>query len=434
MLFRLITLRALRAFASLRLAIVLLVMFTVCLSVATLLEARYSARIAQELVYRAWWFTLLLALLACNVLGAALKKFPWSRRQTGFLVTHCGLLVMLAGGLLTTLFGEEGEVVLIDAADPTLHSQLGMSNQAETMVLTGEHTIDVFCLKPAHSRSERQWFALWHALEAGNELPDDLRDCLAATWSLRFAPGCFPWRSDEHLALQLPWELSLLYALASPWPAFTVALDAQATLTVLNFYPDAVEDVHHRGRWTARHVDPGSDAAQRPALRCRLSRSGESQEFWVGLERGVAPIRLHHNLFLVRYRSTKRPMGFALTLRRASQIKDPGSERPAWFESEVTVTSRHDGHTESADERIYMNHPLSLGPYQLYQANYRALIDPATRLPVIADGRPVSVSGLAVARDPGLWLKYAGTLIVVQGIATMFYMRAYFFRPAANRS
>src|SRR5438094_8342152 len=107
-------LRALLALAaSLRLAVTLLSLFAGCLAVATLLEARYGARVAQELVYRAWWFGLLLALLAGNVLGAALKKYPWKRQQTGFLVTHAGLLLLLAGGLLTVLFGDEGQIVLI---------------------------------------------------------------------------------------------------------------------------------------------------------------------------------------------------------------------------------------------------------------------------------------------------------------------------------
>jgi hypothetical protein len=34
-----------------------------------------------------------------------------------------------------------------------------------------------------------------------------------------------------------------------------------------------------------------------------------------------------------------------------------------------------------------------------------------------------------VAHDPGLWFKYAGSVLLVLGIATMFWMRAYFFRP-----
>src|SRR5438876_5138390 len=112
----------LAAAASLRLAVALLSLFAGCLVVATFLETRYGARVAQELVYRAWWFALLLGLLAGNVLGAAVKKFPWKRHQTGFLITYAGLLWLVASGSLTVLFGEEGQVILIDAAVPALQA------------------------------------------------------------------------------------------------------------------------------------------------------------------------------------------------------------------------------------------------------------------------------------------------------------------------
>jgi hypothetical protein len=71
--------RLLDALGSLRLAIVLLSLFTLCLAGATMVESAAGARAAQELVYRAWWFVLLLVLLTINVLGAALKKYPWRR-------------------------------------------------------------------------------------------------------------------------------------------------------------------------------------------------------------------------------------------------------------------------------------------------------------------------------------------------------------------
>ena len=87
------------------------------------------------------------------------------------------------------------------------------------------------------------------------------------------------------------------------------------------------------------------------------------------------------------------------------------------------------GEQATRQHQIAMNQPLSAGSYKVYQANYRALIDPRTRQPLLDGERPVSLSGLAVARDPGLWLKYAGSIIVVLGIAVMFYMKAYFFRP-----
>jgi hypothetical protein len=75
-----------------------------------------------------------------------------------------------------------------------------------------------------------------------------------------------------------------------------------------------------------------------------------------------------------------------------------------------------------------MNQPLQTGLSRVYQTNYRALIDPRTHEPILDGHRQVSLSGLTVTSDPGLWFKYAGSLMVVLGIATMFYMKAYFFR------
>src|SRR5437870_3878014 len=51
--------RAFRVFSSLQLAITLLSFFTLSLILATLLESWHSDAIAQQLVYKTWWFTLL---------------------------------------------------------------------------------------------------------------------------------------------------------------------------------------------------------------------------------------------------------------------------------------------------------------------------------------------------------------------------------------
>src|SRR4051794_3068466 len=108
-------LRVFRICASLQLAISLLSFFATCLALATFLESAYSGRVAQDLIYHTWWFTVLLVCLAVNILCAALKKFPWKRHQVGFLITHTGLLVLVFGGLLTNLGGVEGKMLLIDS-------------------------------------------------------------------------------------------------------------------------------------------------------------------------------------------------------------------------------------------------------------------------------------------------------------------------------
>src|SRR5262249_7376996 len=79
---------------------------------------------------------------------------------------------------------------------------------------------------------------------------------------------------------------------------------------------------------------------------------------------------------------------------------------------------------------VSMNHTLDHGRSKVYQTDYRPLIDPQTgQLVLDSKERLVSMSGLTVAGDPGLWWKYAGPAPLGLGIATMFCMRAYFFKP-----
>src|SRR6516165_10039171 len=60
-----------RWLGSLQMAVVLLLLFAFVLAIGTMVESWYSGQAAQELVYRTWWFTLLLALLGVNIFFAA---------------------------------------------------------------------------------------------------------------------------------------------------------------------------------------------------------------------------------------------------------------------------------------------------------------------------------------------------------------------------
>jgi hypothetical protein len=414
--------RLLSGFASLRLAIALLGLFAACLAGATLLESRYGGRAASQLVYRTWWFALLLSVLAVNVVAAVVKKYPWKRHQTGFLVTHAGLLVLILGGLLTALLGVEGQMVLIDTANPAIQSRLGLSDQARSIYLADSHCIEVYRLNPRLLADDRRLRDFLQAVHQGEPVSNEWR----SQWRLTIRPGPFTWYSDQHAQIRLPWGVRLLQRLAEPLPGYVLELDGGVTLSVDNFYPHA-QYSPQREEWVVpRNLPPAEQEVLQPAIRCRLSDAKRTQPFWVGLSRGAARVQLGAELYLVRYRAAHHPVDFVLTLQRAWQVKDPGSSRSAWYQSDVTVAGR--------DHRIVMNQPLVLGPYRVYQTNYRVLLDPATGTPLRDGARPVSLSGLAVAHDPGLWLKYTGSLLVTLGIATMFYMKAYFFKPRRSNS
>lgn len=102
---------------SLQLALLLLATASTLLLTGTFFESWYGAAVAAQLIYQAWWFGLLLVLLAVNITCAALKKWPWKQYQTGFLITHVGLLTLLAGGALSAGFGTTGMLLLVDSPE-----------------------------------------------------------------------------------------------------------------------------------------------------------------------------------------------------------------------------------------------------------------------------------------------------------------------------
>lgn len=104
---------------SLKLAIPVLATVATVIAIATILEAERGRAYAQWYVYQSPWFVAVLALLGVNIFCAAAGRWPWKRHQTGFVITHCGLLILLTGSVLTFLGGIEGQVRLQEGQTTT---------------------------------------------------------------------------------------------------------------------------------------------------------------------------------------------------------------------------------------------------------------------------------------------------------------------------
>jgi hypothetical protein len=103
-----------RFLASLKLAVMLLTTLAAVLIYATVYEKVHGTQAVQLDVYRSKPFALLLAMLGVNVLCAATIRFPWKRRQTGFVITHAGLIVLLIGSFVSLKVTDNGEVALLE--------------------------------------------------------------------------------------------------------------------------------------------------------------------------------------------------------------------------------------------------------------------------------------------------------------------------------
>ncbi len=100
--------------ASLKLAVVLILTMAYILALGTVVEAAWGTPAAQFGVYQTWWFALCLVLLAVNIFAAAAIRYPWKRHQTGFVITHIGLLILLLGAGIGRLYGIDAQIFVYE--------------------------------------------------------------------------------------------------------------------------------------------------------------------------------------------------------------------------------------------------------------------------------------------------------------------------------
>lgn len=173
------------------------------------------------------------------------------------------------------------------------------------------------------------------------------------------------------------------------------------------------------------------------ALRCRILHGDEELPFTLGLNRPGVHVQSdaagkHLEIYVARYVQTRKKLPFQVKLHRTRDQKDPGTNRSGAYESNIEVpftgTSR-----KPEIHKIYMNHTLDYGGYRFFQANFQQYNDLTFYDENLQMDRKVNHSGIQLSYDPGLYLKYAGTIIVPLGIVIMFYMKAYFFKPRGGR-
>lgn len=224
------------ALASIRLAVVTMALLGVTCAWATIVESRRGTAAAQGEFYRTWWFSLMLGVLAANILLSMLKRYPWKRHHAGFVIAHLGILSLLAGSLVSLRYGLDSHMALYDG-DTT--DRVERVDKAVQVVLPG-HAVhatlpaDFERNPPSPGREQRFGIDGSDAtLVAEDFLPPakDQRRMPAVKVRLEGAFG-------RTVSEWLPWGASR--SLATPWGAATLAyrypeLQVPFRVTLLKF-------------------------------------------------------------------------------------------------------------------------------------------------------------------------------------------------------
>ena len=106
--------------ASLKLAVFLIFSVAFVLAWATFVESVNGTRAVHFGIYGTWWFAALQMLLAVNIFCAAAIRYPWKRYQTGFVITHVGLLTLLFGCWLSRQYGIDAQMLIPEGSDSSI--------------------------------------------------------------------------------------------------------------------------------------------------------------------------------------------------------------------------------------------------------------------------------------------------------------------------
>src|SRR3954470_4395091 len=99
-----------RFLASLKLAVLCILSLALVLAGAQFFGSADGIPAARQYFYQNPAFAILLAFLGTNIFCAATIRYPWKKRQTGFVVTHVGLLIILAGAFVSLRYSDEGQL------------------------------------------------------------------------------------------------------------------------------------------------------------------------------------------------------------------------------------------------------------------------------------------------------------------------------------
>lgn len=455
--------RIVHALASLRLAVLIIVALAIVAAIGTITEARYNdSEMATQLVYQSPWMYGILGLLILNLIAVMVDRWPWKQHHTGFVMAHIGIISLLLGAWVTKEYGVDGSIAfeigesrrIITIKDRgfmvfaslnngnlrTLHEgpadfiRHPPTEKKPYVVPLGSSVLKVTDFYPFAFRESEilntdsqtdgpavrfqienphvnltQWIRFEKG-KVGSEL--DLGPAKVV-----FAHDKAPEPSGRNEIIVVNHENSdkLDYFIYSKEKQLRKKGQIRQSETIetgwmglkfrlLRYLPHAIENIRYTA---ATYATPMTTSA--------ILVQFADKKYWVGLD---SPFTLRDGEFsyIIVYGHRQISLPFALHLLKFNMGKYQGTQRASSYESEVDVPGR-------GRVVISMNEPLKEGGFTFYQSSFEQN----------ERGEP-TISVLSVNRDPGRWIKYFGSLLIVLGAVILFYFKRVKWIQTQKRS
>lgn len=388
--------------ASLRLTVVLFVLAMILIFVGTVAQKYQGNWAVVDEYFRSLWLWMpigiagikvpfvggytICILMLVNLLAAHAVRFKLSWKRAGIILTHAGLILLLAGELVTGLFAVEWQMSIDEGSSANFAEDIRVAEFAVTDPSPDDH--DMVVVVP-------QSILVEHAADpqTGNAAP-------ITDPKLPFDVRVLRWFPNSALAgiMSLPNP-----AMAANNPA-TEGL-GKAVIPIDRPRATGVEGA----------------AMDAPSALVELSNNGETLGTWlVSLHAELMgdprqPVTVGDKTYLIelRYRRDYKP--YTLHLIDFRHDKFVGTEVARNFSSDVRLVDP--ANNVDRPVKIYMNHPLRYQGETFYQSGF------------FGETRTI----LQVVRNPGWLMPYAACTLVSLGLFVHFGVMLKTFVGRARR-
>ena len=445
-----------RFLCSLKLAVIIIVSIGIISGWGTIVESRYDMITAQKLVYHSSYMYFTLFMLCVNLIAVAVDRLPWKKRHTAFVLAHAGIVILIIGSYVTRKIGVDGSLALnigetgrhvsINETDLIVYklqdferSEKVFSQDVDFMVNSpkknplklwvGEGTghkdeLQVIDYMP-YAKKDFQ-IKESNLVTDGPALRFQLQNSVVnmIEWvvqsgsqpaKLDLGPAVIVLARESYQTLGGKNEIALFPTKDKNTLRYQMfSKDGQPTksgllpvggvvdtgwmglnLRAIQFYPKG------RVEYQYTKLDRPNPTSTSAAL---IRFNGK--EHWLGLNTALQ-LFSNDTVYFATYGNKRLDLGFNMTLDHFEMEKYEGTQMAKEYRSVVNVTG-------IGQRMISMNEPLKHGGYTFYQSSYQE-----DRM-----GEPIA-SIFSVNYDPGRWIKYLGSLLIVLGSIMLFYFKKF---------
>ncbi|PIB36024.1 hypothetical protein BFP72_11770 [Reichenbachiella sp. 5M10] len=395
-----------------QLTTVLLLLFAIAMAYGTFLENDFGTQAVQTMIYKAWWFEVIMFLLVLNFMGNIFRYKLLRKEKFPIFLFHVAFIVTLIGAFVTRYYGFEGlmsiregqaaseivsqerylqvEVTKGDYKE-TYEQQLNLSFFSQpdfdlSFGQNGEVTVEAAAFVPQAEQKvieSKTGGAVLTVVTAGTTGRENLYlqsggSILVNNYPVTFnnpVPGAVNiYEVDGELKIQSPVELSFM--IMATQSGGRLPADTLQDLKLRALYQGegvafVVPEIFEHSAVVYRQSEDQQKAKTLDDLLFVKLSDGEIQhEVLLPAFDGNYSDKQHVQLGAYHVDITYGPkpiqLPFEIALNDFELIRYPGSVSPSSYSSRVTVI---DGE-EQFPYHIYMNNVLDYRGYRFFQASY----------------------------------------------------------------